>query len=482
MKKVIKMTEGQFKKITQMLISEQGAMDDILNNSPNAPTYKSGTPTANSPKPTYGEPPKTQTTSKYFTVIEKYGLELVPHKFNDPNARDTNWSDNMVMTIYTNGRVNLWTNSGDFNPQWMGTMKITGDNSFKIIYDDGEVYNSVTNSTGGNNEENLYVNCANSLDEIKEGSVKILKYGCKTNAVKDLQILLGMEDRYHTGYFGKITKGKVIEFQKSNKDVDGNDLKPDGIVGFKTFMSLTSDTNTDTETNTEDDSQKQNVDEYYDDTENEDYNELDSLFDKNFNTEDDYDGEMFRGDDEGFSNKMRQNQIHKKMRLSSTGLDTYYKGGGDLKSNTIPRDQDGDEVKWSPLKSDDLPLNKYLEKKKMRDLDEDEDIAMLDNLFTKNEINEQSGGTYEQLKAEWSKVNSDNDTSTKGFGEGKSSNESIAMRMGQMNARLVVAKKAVGIKPSDNKPFDQSISASEIEGKMYKMGNTYVYLCVMDKN
>jgi hypothetical protein len=157
-----------------------------------------------------------------------------------------------------------------------------------------------------------------------------------------------MEDRYHTGYFGKITKGKVIEFQKSNKDVDGNDLKPDGIVGFKTFMSLTSDTNTDTETNTEDDSQKQNVDEYYDDTENEDYNELDSLFDKNFNTEDDYDGEMFRGDDEGFSNKLRQKQIQKKMRLSSTGLDTYYKGGGDLKSNTIPRDQDGDEVKWSP--------------------------------------------------------------------------------------------------------------------------------------
>ena len=127
---------------------------------------------------------------------------------------------------------------------------------------------------------------------------------------------------------------------------------------------------------------EQNLNEFHD--EDDDYNELDSLFTKNFDTEDDYDGEMFRGDDEGFSNKLRQNQINKKMRLSSTGLDTYYKGGGDLKSNTIPRDEDGKEVKWSPVKNDEMPLNKYLEKKKMKNLDEDEDIAMLDNLLKKD--------------------------------------------------------------------------------------------------
>jgi hypothetical protein len=123
------------------------------------------------------------------------------------------------------------------------------------------------------------------------------------------------------------------------------------------------------------------INEFYDD---DDYNELDNLFNKNFDTEDDYDGEPFRGDDDGFSNKMRNKQIYNKMKLSSTGLDTYYKGGGDLKSNTVPRDEKGKEVKWSPLKSDDLPLNKYLEKKKMGDLDEDEDIAMLDNLLKKD--------------------------------------------------------------------------------------------------
>jgi hypothetical protein len=123
------------------------------------------------------------------------------------------------------------------------------------------------------------------------------------------------------------------------------------------------------------------INEFYDD---DDYNELDNLFNKNFDTEDDYDGEPFRGDDDGFSNKMRNKQIYNKMKLSSTGLDTYYKGGGDLKSNTVPRDEKGKEVKWSPLKSDDLPLNKYLEKKKMGNLDEDEDIAMLDNLLKKD--------------------------------------------------------------------------------------------------
>jgi hypothetical protein len=105
--------------------------------------------------------------------------------------------------------------------------------------------------------------------------------------------------------------------------------------------------------------EQKSINEFYNDSDN-DHNELDSLFTNNFDGEDDYDGEMFRGDDEGFSNKMRQNQIHKKMRLSSTGLDTYYKGGGDLKSNTIPRDSEGEEVKWSPIRDNEMPLDKYL--------------------------------------------------------------------------------------------------------------------------
>jgi hypothetical protein len=84
----------------------------------------------------------------------------------------------------------------------------------------------------------INVNCAASLAEIKKGSMKILKYGCKTDAVKELQKLLGMEEKYQTGYFGNMTKGKVIEFQKANKDAEGKDLVPDGKVGDKTYSVM----------------------------------------------------------------------------------------------------------------------------------------------------------------------------------------------------------------------------------------------------
>jgi len=111
----------------------------------------------------------------------------------------------------------------------------------KIKTDDGDSYDSSTRNwagTSNTSDESLYINCANSLDEIIEGSNKILKRGCKTDAVKELQKLLGMEEKYQTGFFGKITKGKVVEFQESNKDADGKDLNPDGIVGPRTYGAL----------------------------------------------------------------------------------------------------------------------------------------------------------------------------------------------------------------------------------------------------
>ncbi len=86
--------------------------------------------------------------------------------------------------------------------------------------------------------QNLNVNCAASLDEIKAGSLKILKRGCQTDAVKKLQQMLGMPANHQTGFFGSITKGKVIEFQAANKDAEGNPLKQDGIVGDKTYNAL----------------------------------------------------------------------------------------------------------------------------------------------------------------------------------------------------------------------------------------------------
>jgi hypothetical protein len=89
-------------------------------------------------------------------------------------------------------------------------------------------------------EDPSLVNCAASLSEIKAGSNKILRHGCKTEAVKELQKMLGMEAKYHTGMFGRITKAKVIEFQKdpNNKDAEGKALVPDGRVADKTYVAL----------------------------------------------------------------------------------------------------------------------------------------------------------------------------------------------------------------------------------------------------
>ena len=137
---------------------------------------------------------------------------------------------------------------------------------------------------------------------------------------------------------------------------------------------------------------EQNLNEFHD--EDDDYNELDNLFTKNFDTEDDYEGEMFRGDDEGFSNKLRQNQINKSIKLGDTNI-----GSGRYLTKDRKKDRENEKrgyagldllrndsqpKPYSPIKSDDLPLDKYLEKKKMKNLDEDEYIAMLDNLFTKD--------------------------------------------------------------------------------------------------
>jgi hypothetical protein len=185
-----------------------------------------------------------QSKPDYYGILEKhakkYGREMVPDEVGKRDNGVIGWGESLKLRFWNNGRIKV------FNPitpsdGWMGTLKVTGNDTFKIIFDDGDVYDNTTNQIGTPNstpttdkpkEENLYVNCASSLDEIKEGSIKILKYGCKNDAVKELQKLLGMEEKYQTGYFGPITKGKVNEFQTSNG------LKVDGIVGPKTYAAL----------------------------------------------------------------------------------------------------------------------------------------------------------------------------------------------------------------------------------------------------
>jgi hypothetical protein len=115
--------------------------------------------------------------------------------------------------------------------------------------------------------------------------------------------------------------------------------------------------------------EQQSIDEFYDDYNDNDEDDNYDEFNTIFNTQDDYDGEPYRGDEEGFSNKLRQKHISKSIETHPLGIGDISHYYSKKKEIEVPRDGEGREVKWSPLKSDDLPLNKYLEKKKMGNLD-----------------------------------------------------------------------------------------------------------------
>jgi len=303
-------SQSQLKNITQKVILEQGAMDDVLNNSPNAPTYNPNLPSYNAGTPTsnngwWGSHPGLMGwinafKDVYYPSKKNKDIGAVAVKsdrinlfFNDgrwyqyknENLNDalkgTNnfissgkWNDNGNALELRDTNGNSWSSSTAI---WVKD-KTDSDQKQTISERQKTINNAFCSSVGGmisfqvpgmknisysvdlyvktfnvtpeelaaakdscpNSElskkmvkQDLNVNCASSLEAIKEGSIKILKYGCKTDAVKELQKLLGMEEKYQTGYFGPITKGKVKEFQTST-----NGLKVDGIVGSKTYTAL----------------------------------------------------------------------------------------------------------------------------------------------------------------------------------------------------------------------------------------------------
>ena len=197
MKKIIKLTEGQLKRMVHDTINEQSNLN-------------------------------------YFDVYKKSGGDLTPVDAN--HMMDVDSSDAQIYHIWNNGRV-MSVDKTDNTNKLMGTMKIVSDNSYKIVWDNGYTYDSATDSVSKTVVEPKIntVNCSPQLIDITKG--KILKFGCKTQGVKELQTLLDFKNP--TGYFGNITKQKVIDFQKTHKGQDGNPLKVDGIVGPETYKALT---------------------------------------------------------------------------------------------------------------------------------------------------------------------------------------------------------------------------------------------------
>jgi peptidoglycan hydrolase-like protein with peptidoglycan-binding domain len=191
MKKVIRMTESQLKKMVENTIN-------------------------------------VQSSKNYFDVYKKTGGVLTQVSPN--HMMDNESYEGQSYHIWDNGRVMSVENSDKTN-KLMGTMVIISDSSYKILWDNGYTYDSATDKvtkTVTPPKINT-VNCAPQLIDTSKG--KILKFGCKTQGVKELQTLLDFTTP--TGYFGNITKQKVMDFQKKNN------LKVDGIVGPETYKALT---------------------------------------------------------------------------------------------------------------------------------------------------------------------------------------------------------------------------------------------------
>ena len=109
-------------------------------------------------------------------------------------------------------------------------IEVTDRNDSKLIS-----YFPFPSVTPNNQKETINLaNCAPQLVDTSKG--KILKFGCKTQGVKELQTMLDMTNP--TGYFGSITKQKVIDFQTKNKL-----KKTEGIVGPETYAALVQSVN-----------------------------------------------------------------------------------------------------------------------------------------------------------------------------------------------------------------------------------------------
>lgn len=188
MKKIIKLTESQLKKMVEQTVNqEENQFYKLIINQ-------------------WGDEVKTTIDNKHKQIILSNG--------------DRVW-------FFPNGSCYYIPKSDPSNTT-LGEIVPSGTTDFKLVFDDGDTYDSVTEKWS-NTSTPTPKPCANQLIDTSKGS--LLKFGCKTQGVKELQTLLDFPTP--TGYFGKKTLGAVKAFQQKNN------LKVDGVVGPDTFKALT---------------------------------------------------------------------------------------------------------------------------------------------------------------------------------------------------------------------------------------------------
>ena len=207
MKRIIKLTEEQLRNIVSKVIKEQSAPMTDMNVIPGA-TFKSGTNNAMDPKGGVDQ----------FTGQKSLNISCVGLK-SPETYKVIKGINGEEFTFYNNGRFK------DISDESMG-FYVCGSqvNIVNLMYDDNPKAIKYFNMTPPP-VVNSNVNCAPQLVDISKG--KILKFGCKTQGVKELQNLLDVTPI--TGYFGNKTLVAVKSLQTSKN------IKADGIVGIETY-------------------------------------------------------------------------------------------------------------------------------------------------------------------------------------------------------------------------------------------------------
>ncbi len=149
------------------------------------------------------------------------------------------------VVLYSDGTADIITNGGHNMGKWScGTNGVeyrsdSDPKSVRIL----NVGKSNTTPKQTQKPQLNVANCANQLVDVVKGKNKILKFGCKTQAVKELQTLLNIDPP--TGYFGNTTLDLVKKIQEYNK------IKVDGIVGPETYPFIVKSTTTQQKSNDE---------------------------------------------------------------------------------------------------------------------------------------------------------------------------------------------------------------------------------------
>jgi hypothetical protein len=136
------------------------------------------------------------------------------------------------VVLYNDGTADIITNGGHNMGKWScGTKGVEyrpdSDSKSVRVLNVPKMSGKSQNQGQTQKPQINVANCAGQLVDVVKGKNKILKFGCKTQAVKELQTLLNIDPP--TGYFGNTTLDLVKKIQEYNK------IKVDGIVGPETY-------------------------------------------------------------------------------------------------------------------------------------------------------------------------------------------------------------------------------------------------------